>query len=917
MTYSTEHRRLAAIVFTDVVGSTLLKQELGEREAVALIRRHHVLIRETLSRFVEGEEIETAGDSFFIVFAKPSDAIKFALLVQSGLRRVRGYSRPVQDRIGIHVAEVLVEGLDGPEKPDKPTGIHVDTCARVMSLGQGDQILMTRFAFDSARSVLRGEEMEGIKPLSWMNHGSYLLKGVEEPVEICEVGENGVACLKPPADTAKAHRQVSVGEEPVLGWRPALEQSVPGTRWTLERKLGEGGFGEVWLGRHETLKEKRVFKFCFRADRVRALKREVTLFRVMKEKIGQHPNIVGIQEVFFDQPPFYIVMDYAEGQDLRAWCEAQGGVENIPLTTRMEIVAQVADALQAAHVAGVIHRDVKPSNILVSERGEVTAETKAATQEPHADRSTSAEGSSPNRKSQIANRKLDVKLTDFGIGQVVSQEALAGMTRMGFTQTMLSPSSSSHTGTQIYMAPELLAGEPASVRSDVYSLGVVLYQLLVGNFNRPLTTDWAKRISDPLLRQDLERCFAGDAADRFADAAELAGNLRGLEKRQTEAAQERAAVAATEKKIQRRRAAMRVGAGLVIAVLFMALTVLVLRSHPPEKAKEAKTPGTKSRAAAEFYEEGSRLWSHRGSSELAARAIAWFEKAIAQDPHYAEAWEGLADCYASLSSWEVGTLAPNVGFSNASYCVKKALSILPKLPEAHATMGFIQLHFEWNWSETEKELEQAIQLDDSSDAHHWKSHYLVAMRRFNESLEESQLLFKLDKTGPVGPAHLPWHFLYAGNPAQAIKECQQQFDVNVTNRPLVLLVEAWAYEEQRDYTNAIQSFQTAVAVTQRRALALTSLAHAYALAPGGQTNAVEILEELKERSKTNLYVSPFEVGLVQLALGNTNLALDKLEEAYIQRSPWMPYLTVEPRLKPLRGQRRFEALVKKLQLPEN
>src|SRR5207247_5819160 len=136
--------------------------------------------------------------------------------------------------------------------------------------------------------------------------------------------------------------------------------------------------------------------------------------------------------------------------------------------TRLEIVAQVADALQAAHEAGVIHRDVKPSNILVSQ-------------------------------PSTPNSQLSAKLTDFGIGQVVSQEALAGMTRLGFTQTMLSPGSSTQTGTHLYMAPELLAGKSASTRSDIYSLGVVLYQLLIGDFTRPLTMDWIKRVSDRLL----------------------------------------------------------------------------------------------------------------------------------------------------------------------------------------------------------------------------------------------------------------------------------------------------------------------------------------------------------------------------------------------------------------------------------
>ena len=342
---STE-RKLAAIVFTDIVGSTKLKNELGDHEAVALIKRHHGLVREALAGFKEGEEIETAGDSFFVVFSKPSDAVKFALLVQSKLRAFSQKGHPISVRIGIHVGEVLIEGVNS-EKTNAPSGIHVDTCARLMSLGRGDQILMTRFVFDNARQVLRGQDVEGVGPLSWLNHGPYLLKGVEEPLEVCEVGEAGKGALTPPTSSEKARRHVTDESEPVLGWRPALELRVPGTEWILEKKLGEGGFGEVWLGRHEKLKDRRVFKFCFRADRVRSLKREVTLFRVLKERVGHHPNIVGVQEVYFSEPPFYIVMDYAEATDLKAWCEKEG-FENISVASRLEIVSQVADGLQAA-----------------------------------------------------------------------------------------------------------------------------------------------------------------------------------------------------------------------------------------------------------------------------------------------------------------------------------------------------------------------------------------------------------------------------------------------------------------------------------------------------------------------------------------------------------------------------------------
>src|SRR5205085_12205521 len=144
---------------------------------------------------------------------------------------------------------------------------------------QGNRFLVTSFVFDNALKLVKGEDIGDLGALSWLNHGSFLMKGVEGPLEICEVGEIGEAAVARPPDSEKGRRHMVAGE-PVLGWRPALEQFVPNSQWLLERKLGEGGFGEVWLARHEKLKERRVFKFCFHAERVRSLKREVTLFRL-------------------------------------------------------------------------------------------------------------------------------------------------------------------------------------------------------------------------------------------------------------------------------------------------------------------------------------------------------------------------------------------------------------------------------------------------------------------------------------------------------------------------------------------------------------------------------------------------------------------------------------------------------------
>ena len=500
---------MMTLLFTDIIGSTQLKQNLGDARAVSLIQQHHSALRAILKQFPEGEEIDTAGDSFFIAFTKPSDAVKFALLLQAKIRALTHETgTAVRDRIGIHVGEVFIGEQNNSSGPRRLSGLQVDTCARVMSLGDANQILLSRLAFDSARQVLKGEEIAGIGALSWLNHGTYSLKGVDEPVEICEVGEEGEAALSPPHDSEKARRQVPIGDEGVLGWRPAAGQAVPNTKWILERNLGEGGFGEVWLGCHETLKKRCVFKFCFDAKRVRSLKREVTIFRLLKDKVGSHPNIVSIEDVFFDEPPFYIAMEYVDGDNLREWCAAHENSAAIPIETRLEIVAQIADALHAAHDSGVIHRDVKPQNILIHQ-------TNAA---PHA------------------------KLVDFGIGKVLSEELLTGMTRLGFTQT--SDSAGAQSGTQMYMAPEIIAGHPATTRSDIYSLGLVLYQFLIGDFSRPLTTDWETEVSDSILRDDLRHCFARDPGKRFAAANQLADNLRSWHQRRVTQSRRRSLVLA-------------------------------------------------------------------------------------------------------------------------------------------------------------------------------------------------------------------------------------------------------------------------------------------------------------------------------------------------------------------------------------
>ena len=199
--------RVVTLLFTDLVGSTKLKQTHGDTRALEVLNLHHALVRKLLAASATGEEVSTSGDSFFLVFGTPSEAAAFALQLQANLRDVdQTDGVRVQDRIGIHCGEVYADAAKVAGKTFDFNGINVDTAARVMSLAAGDQILMTRFAFDNAHLTLKGHEIPDVGHLTWRHHGLYEVKGVADPIDICEVGETGRASLKAPPDAEKAHR---------------------------------------------------------------------------------------------------------------------------------------------------------------------------------------------------------------------------------------------------------------------------------------------------------------------------------------------------------------------------------------------------------------------------------------------------------------------------------------------------------------------------------------------------------------------------------------------------------------------------------------------------------------------------------------------------------------------------------------
>ncbi len=267
--------------------------------------------------------------------------------------------------------------------------------------------------------------------------------------------------------------------------------------WHLVRALDSAERSEVWLAAHAKSGAQRVYKFSFDGSRLYALKREVTISRLLRESLGEREEFVYVSDWDFSNAPYFIESHFG-GMRLDEWAEEQDGLGAMPLGERIALLASIAEAVAMAHDVGVLHKDLKPANLLV----------------------TGAPGN------------WQPRLVDFGSGRVLEPDRLEalGISRLGLTATQMMDANAL-SGTLPYLAPELLAGQVPTVRSDIYALGVVLYQLCVGDFRRPMSPGWEGDIDDALLREDIAAAANGNPELRPASARELALRLRNREQR--------------------------------------------------------------------------------------------------------------------------------------------------------------------------------------------------------------------------------------------------------------------------------------------------------------------------------------------------------------------------------------------------
>jgi len=317
-------------------------------------------------------------------------------------------------------------------------------------------------------------------------------------------------------------------------------------------------------------------------------------------------------------------------------------------------------------------------------------------------------------------------------------------------------------------------------------------------------------------------------------------------------------------------------------------------------------------AAYELYHKGRSLWEKRTGDNI-PKAIAFFQQAIERDPNYALAYAGLASAYI-LSPFYTGADRREAG-SKAKEAALKALRLDPNLAEAHAALGKVLFFSEIDLAGATREYKRAIELKpNDADAHHWFSNdSLAALGQFDEAIAEGKRSVELDPLSIVINADLGETFFYARRFDESVAQLRKTLEIDPTSfyahDNLGIALQA-----KGDLSGAIAEYEKAKQLSDNPAVA-TFWAQAKAHT-GDKDAARRMLSELDQISQ-HREVPSYLRALLYLSLNNKDEALRWLEQGYEERDGSnICWINVDPLLDPLRGDPRFEALVKKVIAPK-
>jgi TolB-like protein/Tfp pilus assembly protein PilF len=728
--------------------------------------------------------------------------------------------------------------------------------------------------------------------------------------------------------------------------------------YKILEKIGAGGMGVVYKAEDTKLKRMVALKFLPAELTRDPQARTRFILEAQAAAALDHPHICTIYEINEVEGQIYIAMAYIKGQSLRDMILS--GPLGIP--EAVTIAIQVAEGLKRAHGRGIIHRDIKPGNIMLTEEGEA-------------------------------------KIMDFGLAKI---ERGADQTK---TMTIM--------GTLAYMSPEQARGEVVDLRTDIWSLGGVLFEMLSGQ--RPFRSEHDQAVIYSILNEEprpivhpgkeipaqlktiIHKCLEKDPRNRYQDAAALAEALKSFEKPSPNAYKPSIAVLpfvdmsplkdqeyfcdgiAEElinglthigdlRVVARTSAFAFKGKDLDVRDIGRALRVDTVLEGSIRKA------GNRLRITAQLIkvEDGFHLWSekfdremedifaiqdeisqaivenlkikllarekaaiekrrpvdleaynlylkglyfaYKPSAEAFNKALGFFGEAIDRDPSFALAYAGTANVYATLGILNLAP--PTAMMPKAKMALERALELDDQLAEAHSQTANIAFYYEWDWETADQSYKRAIAINPGyAAAHGWYAWNCLGRRRFDEAIREINLAQNLDPLMPLFYAFSIGIHGATGRLDEAIGKFHKATELD-PNIGLVYFHAGIAYFRKEMMAEALAAFQKGKELAVYAGWAEVFLG-LISLAKGDRVKTEQILEDMLEQKKKT-HISSTSIGYLWGALGNFDKAFEFFDRAREEHDSLMVFFHIyaDFAVPEIQKDPRYNALLKKLKLAE-